>query len=88
VPLSTLTHEPEGGARWPDVGDWEAATADLRQLIQDRACDALTLDLPHVARALVCSGPHSRVRAYDPAAGRYQTWGPADRIQVLVEVGK
>ncbi|MCT9010310.1 hypothetical protein [Streptomyces rhizosphaerihabitans] len=88
VPLSTLTHELDGGARWPEVGDWEAVTADLLQLIQDRACDVLSLDLPHVARALVCSGPHSRVRAYDPAAGRYQTWGPADRIQVLVEVGR
>jgi hypothetical protein len=25
VPLSTLTHELDGGARWPEVGDWEAA---------------------------------------------------------------
>ncbi|MCX4993361.1 hypothetical protein [Streptomyces sp. NBC_00568] len=88
VPLSTLTHELDGGTRWPEVGDWEAVTADLLQLIQDGACDALSLDLPYIARALVCSGPHSRVRAYDPAAGRYQTWGPADRIEVLVEVGK
>ncbi|MGW3667427.1 hypothetical protein [Streptomyces sp. NPDC005141] len=88
VPLSTLTHELDGGARWPEVGDWEAVTVDLVQLIHDRACDALGLDLPYIARSLVCSGPHSRVRAYDPAAARYQTWGPADRIEVLVEVGK
>ncbi|MFF3617269.1 hypothetical protein [Streptomyces sp. NPDC002580] len=88
VPLSTLTHELDGGARWPEVGDWEKVTADLLHLIQDRACDALSLGLSHLARALVCSGPHSRVRAYDPAAGRYRTWGPADRIEVLVEVGR
>ncbi|MGW5251239.1 hypothetical protein ACWEQN_47655, partial [Streptomyces sp. NPDC004129] len=48
----------------------------------------LSLGLPDIARALVCSGPHSQVRAYDPAAGRYQLYGPADRIEVLVEVGR
>lgn len=88
VPLSTLTHELGGGALWPEVGDWEAVTADLLQLIGDRHCDALSLGLPDIARALVCSGPHSEVRAYDPAAGRCQTYGPAERIEVLVEVGK
>ncbi|MET7456274.1 hypothetical protein ABZT03_31230 [Streptomyces sp. NPDC005574] len=88
VPLSTLTHELDGGIRWPEVGDWEAVTADLLQLIQDRACDALSLRLPDLARALVCSGPHTRVRIYDPVSGRYQTYGPADRIEVLIEVGR
>ncbi|AVH60901.1 hypothetical protein C4B68_00960 [Streptomyces dengpaensis] len=88
VPLSTLTHELGGGALWPEVGDWEAVTADLLQLIRDRDCDALSLGLPDIARALVCSGPHSEVRAYDPAAGRCQAYGPAERIEVLVEVGK
>ncbi|MFE9976224.1 hypothetical protein ACFYRD_37340 [Streptomyces hirsutus] len=88
VPLSTLTHELDGGARWPEVGDWAAVTADLLQLIQDRKCDGLSLGLPDIARALVCSGPRSEVRAYDPAAERYQTYGPADRIEVLVEVGR
>jgi hypothetical protein len=29
VPLATLTHELDGGARWPEVGDWEAVTAGL-----------------------------------------------------------
>ncbi|MFI9772597.1 hypothetical protein ACIHJG_38015 [Streptomyces sp. NPDC052415] len=29
VPLSTLTHELDGGALWPQVGDWEAVTSDL-----------------------------------------------------------
>jgi hypothetical protein len=88
VPLSTLTHELGGGALWPQVGDWEAVTADLLQLIGARDCDALGLDLPDIARALVCSGPRSEVRAYDPAAGRYQAYGPADRIKVLAEVGR
>ncbi|PWI05142.1 hypothetical protein DIZ27_41085 [Streptomyces sp. NWU339] len=88
VPLSTLTHELDGGARWPEVGDWAAVTADLLQLIQDRECDGLSLGLPDIARALVCSGPRSEVRVYDPAAERYQVYGPADRIEVLVEVGR
>lgn len=88
VPLSTLTHELGGGTLWPEVGDWEAVTADLLQLIRDRHCDALSLGLPDIARALVCSGPHSEVRAYDPAAGQCQTYGPAERIEVLGEVGK
>ncbi|NUK21662.1 hypothetical protein HRW08_02920 [Streptomyces lunaelactis] len=88
VPLSTLTHELDGGARWPEVGNWEAVTADLLQLIQDCDCDALSLGLPDIARALVCAGPHTEVRSYDPAAGRYQAYGPAERSEVLVEVGK
>ncbi|WP_406723399.1 hypothetical protein WJ438_00120 [Streptomyces sp. GD-15H] len=88
VPLSTLTHELDGGARWPEVGDWAAVTADLLQLIQDRECDGLSLHLPDIARALVCSGPRSEVRVYDLAAERYQAYGPADRIEVLVEVGR
>ncbi|MER6370130.1 hypothetical protein ABT255_17415 [Streptomyces mirabilis] len=88
VPLATLTHELDGGTRWPEVGDWEAVTADLLQLIRDRECDALSLGLPDIARALVCSGPHSEVRVYDSAAGRHQAYGPAERIEVLVEVGR
>jgi hypothetical protein len=88
VPLATLTHELDGGTRWPEVGDWEAVTADLLQLIRDRACDALSLNLPDIARALVCSGPHSEVRVYDPAAGRHQAYGPAERTEVLAEVGR
>lgn len=35
VPLSTLTHELDGGERWPEVGDWETVTEDLLQLIRD-----------------------------------------------------
>ncbi|WP_435260389.1 hypothetical protein [Streptomyces sp. 1222.5] len=88
VPLSTLTHELDGGARWPEVGDWEAATEDLLQLIRDHDCDALSLGLPEIARALVCAGPHSEVRAVDPTSGAHRAYGPADRIGVLVEVGR
>ncbi|MEW2000803.1 hypothetical protein ACFWFH_34290 [Streptomyces coelicoflavus] len=88
VPLATLTHELDGGALWPQVGDWAAVTTDLLQLIHDRACDALGLGLPPIARALVCSGPRSEVRAYDPTTEDFQAFGPADRIEVLVEIGR
>ncbi|WP_406719105.1 hypothetical protein OHA53_00095 [Streptomyces althioticus] len=88
VPLATLSHELDGGTLWPQVGDWAAVTADLLQLIHDRGCDALSLGLPPIARALVCSGPRSEVRAYDPTTEGYRVFGPADRIEVLVEIGK
>ncbi|MFM9499745.1 hypothetical protein ACKI1Q_39925 [Streptomyces galilaeus] len=88
VPLATLTHELDGGARWPEVGDWEAVTADLLQLIRDRECDALSLGLPDIARALVCSGPHSEVRAVGPTAGGHRVYGASDRVEVLLEVGR
>ncbi|MGW0770748.1 hypothetical protein [Streptomyces sp. NPDC002676] len=88
VPLSTLTHELDGGARWPEVGDWEAATEDLLQLIRDHDCDALSLGLPDIARALVCAGPHSEIRAIDPTSGAHLAYGPVDRIEVLVEIGR
>ncbi|GHB74483.1 hypothetical protein GCM10010377_76180 [Streptomyces viridiviolaceus] len=88
VPLATLTHELDGGALWPQVGDWAAITADLLQLTQDSACDALGLGLPPIARALVCSGPRSEVRAYDPTTEGYQVFGPVDRSEVLVEIGR
>ncbi|MFC8520469.1 hypothetical protein [Streptomyces sp. NPDC057257] len=88
VPLSTLTHELGGGARWPEVGDWEAATEDLLQLIRDHDCNALNLGLPAIARALVCAGPHSEIRAADPTTGAHRVYGPTDRIEVLVEIGR
>ncbi|MEW1648409.1 hypothetical protein [Streptomyces sp. NPDC091219] len=88
VPLSTLTHELDGGALWREVGDWEAVTEDLLQLVRDRDCDALSLGLPELSRALLCAGPHSEVRAVGPSAGEYRTYGPTDRIEALAEVGQ
>ncbi|MCH5677285.1 hypothetical protein [Streptomyces gilvus] len=88
VPLSTLTHELDGGARWPEVGNWERVTEDLLQLSRDHDCDALNLGLPEIARALVCAGPCSEVRVVDPTTGTHRAYGPADRIAVLIEVGR
>ncbi|MFE1854112.1 hypothetical protein [Streptomyces sp. NPDC059489] len=88
VPLSTLTHELDGGTCWPEVGDWEAVTEDLLQLVRERDCDALNLCLPDIARALVCAGPRSEVRAVDPKSGNHRAYGPSDRVEVLVEVSR
>ncbi|MGW7258669.1 hypothetical protein [Streptomyces sp. NPDC054834] len=86
IPLATLTHELNGGADWPTVGDWERVTSDLVQLVRLGNCDALSLGLPEIARALVCTGPQSHVRAFDPAAGGLLVYGPQDRAEVLAEV--
>ncbi|OIJ99037.1 hypothetical protein BIV25_10710 [Streptomyces sp. MUSC 14] len=87
IPLATLTHELGGGADWPEVGDWEYVTTDLVQLVRAGRCDALSLGLPEIARALVCNGPHSHVRAYDAAADDFIVYGSAERAAVLAEVG-
>ncbi|MEU6260460.1 hypothetical protein [Streptomyces sp. NPDC047043] len=87
IPLATLTHELNGGADWPTVGDWERVTIDLVHLVQTQRCDALSLGLPEVARALICTGPASQVRAFDAAAGEFTMYGPDDRTKVLTEVG-
>ncbi|WP_438306596.1 hypothetical protein ACSHXN_43995 (plasmid) [Streptomyces sp. HUAS TT11] len=86
VPLATLTHELNGGADWPAVGDWEAVTADLLQLVRSGKCDALSLGLPEIARALVCAGPNSYVRAYGPANADFIPYGPTERTAVLDEI--
>jgi hypothetical protein len=86
VPLATLTHELGGGAGWPMVGDWESVTTDLLHLVRDGDCDALSLGLPEIARALICTGPHSHVRAFDAAAGQLIVYGPTERAAVLAEV--
>ncbi|WP_369383273.1 hypothetical protein [Streptomyces sp. cg36] len=88
MPLSTLTHELDGGARWPEVADWEATTNDLLQLIRDHDCDALSLGLPDTARALMCASPHSEIRTVDPTSGAHHAYGPADRIAVLAGIGR
>ncbi|MGK3943332.1 hypothetical protein ABK046_33445 [Streptomyces caeruleatus] len=86
VPLSTLSHELGGGAAWPTVGDWERVTTDLVQLVHAGDCDALSLGLPEIARALVCAAPHSHVRAFDAAAGEFIDYGPEKRPAALAEV--
>jgi hypothetical protein len=50
-------------------------------------CDALSLGLPEVARALICTGFESQVRAFDAVAGEFTVYGPDDRTKVLAEVG-
>ncbi|XDO64617.1 hypothetical protein HEP84_58505 [Streptomyces sp. RLB1-33] len=86
VPLATLTHELGGGADWPTVGDWERVTTDLLRLVREGECDALSLGLPEIARALICTGPHSYVRTYDAAADQFIAYGPTERAAVLAEV--
>ncbi|MGY9066905.1 hypothetical protein [Streptomyces sp. CAS3] len=88
IPLATLTHELNGGADWPAVGDWERVTTDLVQLVRAGNCDALSIGLPEIARALVCTGPRSHVRAYDAAADEFLVYGSSERTAVLDEVGQ
>ncbi|MEU2587323.1 hypothetical protein ABZ612_31295 [Streptomyces avermitilis] len=83
VPLATLTHELDGGADWPKIGDWERVTGDLLRLIRQSGCDALSLGLPAIARALICNGPDTELRAYDATADRYIPYGRASRTAVL-----
>ncbi|MDQ1041848.1 hypothetical protein [Streptomyces sp. V4I2] len=88
IPLATLTHELNGGADWPAIGDWERVTTDLVQLVQTQMCDALSLGLPDIARALICTGPgpDNQLQAINPAAGELIVYGPDDRAEVLAEV--
>ncbi|MFE2487165.1 hypothetical protein ACFXGR_28415 [Streptomyces mirabilis] len=88
IPLATLTHELNGGADWPTVGDWERVTTDLLRLGREEECNALSLGLPEIARALICTGPHSHVRTYDAAADQFIAYGPTERAAVLAEVDK
>ncbi|MFC5220065.1 hypothetical protein [Streptomyces coerulescens] len=86
IPLATLTHELGGGAGWPYVGDWEKVTTDLVQLVRAAGCDALSLGLPEIARALICTGPSNEVRTLDTGSGRSLTYGPKERAAVLAEI--
>ncbi|MFF2936359.1 hypothetical protein [Streptomyces mirabilis] len=88
IPLATLTHELNGGADWPTVGDWESVTTDLLRLVREGECNALSLGLPEIARALICTGPHSHLRTYDAAADQFIAYGPTERAAVLAEVDK
>ncbi|MGW6893705.1 hypothetical protein [Streptomyces chartreusis] len=86
IPLATLTHELGGGGGWPYVGDWERATTDLVQLVRAADCDALSLGLPEIARALICTGPNHDVRTLDTGSGQTLTYGPKERAAVLAEI--
>ncbi|MFC9280173.1 hypothetical protein [Streptomyces collinus] len=86
VPLATLTHELDGGAQWPAVGDWRSVTGDLLQLARRGKCDALSLGLPTIERALICTGPHGQICVFDTAAGQHTTYGPPQRAAVLAEI--
>ncbi|MFJ1560597.1 hypothetical protein [Streptomyces mirabilis] len=88
IPLATLTHELNGGADWPTVGDWESVTTDLLQIVREGECNALSLGLPEIARALICTGPRSHVRTYDAATDQFIAYGPTERAAVLAEVDK
>ncbi|MFE4576596.1 hypothetical protein [Streptomyces chartreusis] len=68
ISLATLTHELGGGADWPYVGDWESH--DLVQLVRAANCDALSLGLPEIVRALICTGPNNDVSTLETAAGQ------------------
>ncbi|MGW1728534.1 hypothetical protein ACWCQK_37330 [Streptomyces sp. NPDC002306] len=85
VPLATLTHELRGGADWPTIGDWERVTTDLLQLVRNGECDALSMGMSGIARALVCTGPHSVVRALHGVSGEFIAYGPTERGTVLAE---
>ncbi|MGW0332205.1 hypothetical protein ACWD0J_10105 [Streptomyces sp. NPDC003011] len=87
VPLATLTHGLDGGADWPTIGDGEAVTTDLLQLVYDGQCDALSLGLPGIARALICTGPQSQVRTFDAAGDDFIIYGAAERADVLEGIG-
>ncbi|GAQ65438.1 hypothetical protein ACKI16_30075 [Streptomyces scabiei] len=86
VPLATLTHELDGGDGWPRVGDWQRVTTDLVRLVRTDGCDALSLGLPDIARALMCTGPHGHVRTLNPASGERVDHGPTQRDEVLTQI--
>ncbi|MFE3268912.1 hypothetical protein [Streptomyces sp. NPDC059215] len=90
VPLATLTHELDGGANWPEVSDFERVTTDLVALVRRHLCDALSLSLPELERALICTGPDTRqeVRTFDAAARVSTTYGRDAQAAVLAEVSR
>ncbi|MER5549515.1 hypothetical protein ABT072_45755 [Streptomyces sp. NPDC002589] len=51
----------------------------MLHLVRSGECDALSLGLSEIARALVCTGPYNHVRAYDAAADDFIVYGPAER---------
>ncbi|WP_409239741.1 hypothetical protein [Streptomyces sp. PA5.6] len=83
VPLATLTHELEGGVKWPLIADWERVIQDLVFLSRFGICYSMPLALPAIERALICSGPYVDVLAFDAATGQPVTYGAADRTSLL-----
>ncbi|MWA07668.1 hypothetical protein [Streptomyces sp. BA2] len=88
VPLATLTHELDGGDRWSETAHWEGVISDLLTLARFGSCDSLGLALPALERALMCSGPNTRVINYNPATGQRETHGPQQRAAVLATLTK
>ncbi|MFF0142616.1 hypothetical protein ACFYRN_40065 [Streptomyces sp. NPDC005227] len=88
VPLATLTHELGSGDNWLTVGDFERVTVDLVALVRRQQCDALSLELSAVERALVCKGPGAdqEVRIFDCATGDFIAYQQDDRAAVVAEV--
>lgn len=83
VPLATLTHELDGGAGGVQIADWEQVSADVLALTRLGSCDSFGIGLPSLARALLCSSPHSQVVDYNPETGRREVHGPEQREAVL-----
>ncbi|MFD8928938.1 hypothetical protein [Streptomyces mirabilis] len=79
VPLATLTHELNGGADWPTVGDWESVTTDLLQLVRDGECDASASACPR-SRGPSSAPDHTATCA--PATPRLTSSSPTDRRSV------
>ncbi|MGW7067065.1 hypothetical protein ACWGII_18590 [Streptomyces sp. NPDC054855] len=88
VPLATLTHELDGGARWAQIANWEKVVDDLLALTRFGSCDSVGLGLPALERALVCGGPHTRVINFNPATGQRETHGPQERAAVLATLAE
>jgi len=82
VPVSTLTHELNGGLGWGQIGDWLAVINAVIQLSRQRGCDAMPLGLPETAAALLVNGPTTKVTV-STAGGLPTLLDPAQRQQHL-----
>lgn len=82
VPLSTLTHELDGGRLWDEIGDWEQVVESLVAVARGRACDAMPIGLPSETVGILAHGPAITFTFYY-ADGVERESGPADRQQEL-----
>ncbi|MBO2445330.1 hypothetical protein [Actinomadura nitritigenes] len=85
MPLSTLTHELNGGRLWGAVGDWERVTDAVVALARADRCDAMPLGLPQVSAALLAGGPHTTLTMHHPD-GTSTEYGGTDRLERLREL--